>query len=167
LSTVFAAGCIAEEHEAYVGEVPEQDATEVVDVASAPGSAYAPAHWEWNGSRYVWARARFLVRPQPNAHWVEAHWQSSPRGWYWQEGHWIEARPARAHRHLNHAPTPTVPPEPPEGAGPQEEGAPAADPNVPPAPTYAPPPPPATMPPPPPGAMPQHYLQQPQPSVGY
>jgi hypothetical protein len=40
-----------------------------------------------------------------------------------------------------------------------------SDPNVPPAPTYAPPPPPAAIPPPPGGATPQHYLQQ--PSVGY
>jgi len=165
-SSALLGGCI-EEPVVYAREVPEQDAAEIVEVSPGPGSVYVGGHWEWNGARYAWVRAHYLRRPQPNLFWVEAHWQNTPQGWYWQQGHWADLKAAHPHplrpRHVQATPPaqPSAPVEVPEGEA-------QSDPNVPPAPTYAPPPPPANIPPPPGGAMvPQHYMQQPTPNVGY
>jgi hypothetical protein len=158
---------MVEERVSYVRAVPEQDAAEIVEVSPGPGSVYVSGHWEWNGASYAWVRAHYLRRPQPNLFWVEAHWQNTPKGWYWQEGHWtdMKTRPPFLHPHAKPAPAPAD--EPQESAQPSD-GELESDPNVPPAPSYAPPPPPANIPPPP-GAtgQPQHYLRQPSPSVGY
>ena len=157
MSALGLGGCIAEERVAYVRAVPEPDASEVVEVSPGAGSVYIAGHWEWNGARYVWARAHYLQRPQPNLYWLEGHWQNSPQGWYWQAGHWVDLKAMHPHRPRPHV-GPAQPPASPEA--PEEPGA-----NVPPAPTYAPPPPPANIPPPP-GAVQQRYLQ-PSPNIGY
>jgi hypothetical protein len=165
-------GCyVSEERVAYVRAVPEQDAAEIVEVSPGPGSVYVAGHWEWNGARYKWVHAHYLRRPAANLSWVEGHWQDTPQGWYWQEGHWTDAKAKLPRpyppRHVRPAPAPQ-PADP--GQGPDGEALPN-DPNVPPAPTYAPPPPPAVIPPPPGGAVqPQHYIQPPrqqQTNIGY
>jgi hypothetical protein len=166
-------GCIAEDRVTYVRAVPEQDAAEIVEVSPGAGSIYVSGHWEWTGASYKWVHAHYIRRPEPGLAWVEGHWKDSPKGWYWESGHWAHPhRPQlpKAYRpRAQPAPVPQAPPESneaPEGSEMQ------TDPNVPPAPTYAPPPPPAVIPPPPGstgGAVqqPQHYIQQPAPSVGY
>jgi hypothetical protein len=142
-STIFS-GCVDEDRVVYVKSVPPPDAAEVVTVAPGPDYVYVRGHSEWNGSHYVWAAGRYLRQPYPRAVWVEAHWQSSPRGCYWQPGHWgapKEKRPASTT-----AAPPTIIDESPTPA----QANPAAPPvSVPPAPTYLPPPPPTNRPPPP------------------
>jgi YXWGXW repeat-containing protein len=161
-------GCI-EERVAYVRAVPQQEAAEIVEVSPGAGSVYVSGHWEWNGASYQWVRAHYIRRPQPNVAWVEGHWKDSPKGWYWETGHWAQphaVHPPKAYRpRPQPAPAPQAPPESNEAP----EGEMQTDPNVPPAPTYAPPPPPAVIPPPPGGGVvqPQHYIQQPTPGIGY
>ncbi len=162
-------GCIAEERVTYVRAVPDQEAAEIVEISPGPGSVYVSGHWEWNGARYVWSHAHYLRRPATNLVWVEGHWQNTPQGWFWQAGHWAQPHVVRPPRNYRPQRQPAGPPQPPpEAEAPQgEQGEMQSDPNFPPAPTYAPPPPPANIPPPPGGAVPQHYIQQPVPNVGY
>ena len=166
-SSTLLGGCYYEERAVYAPTIPEQDAAEIVEVSPVPGSVYVSGHWEWNGARYVWAHAHYLRRPQANLFWAEGHWQSTPQGWYWQEGHWVDAKAVHPHslrpRRLQQVP----PPQPPASTE-VPEGEIQSDPNVPPAPTYAPPPPPANIPPPPGAAVaPQHYMQHPATNIGY
>jgi len=136
-------GCVEEERVVYVRPAPlSPGAAEVVATAPGPDTVYVRGHWEWDGSRYVWAVSRLVRRPLPHAVWVEAHWQNSPQGWYWQAGHW-----AGGHKEKTPvAAAPAIIEESPPAA-PANPAAPAA--SVPPAPTYLPPPPPANPPPPP------------------
>jgi hypothetical protein len=164
-------GCVVEERVAYVHFPPPPEAAEVVAVAPTPDRVYIRGHWEWEGSRYVWVGSRYIRRPNPHAAWVEAHWQSSPRGWYWQNGHWAESHKAKVSgtsTPFTTAPSVTVQGSSPEVQVEVEPAQPqtAAPAGLPPAPTYMPPPPPANPPappsqnPPPSGAapVPQRYL---------
>jgi hypothetical protein len=175
--TTLLSGCVAEERVVYVQSgPPPESAAEVVAVAPGPDHVFIRGHWEWNGSRYAWVHSRYLHRPRALAVWVEGHWQSSPRGWYWQEGAWVDAQRVGKVKRARIYGAPGVPAAPPvvveEGtaevplgaAPPAQTEAPPAQANVPPAPSYMPPPPPANRPPPPgaPGGIgPQRY------TVGY
>jgi len=155
------AGCVGEDRVAYVQAAPPPEAAEIVAVSPGPEYLSVRGHWEWDGSHYVWKHSRYLRRPHARAVWVEAHWQNTDRGWYWQEGHWAEvnARKVKVPRSYAVPVPPGAPPEVPEGI--EEEGAPAAQAGppagVPAAPAYVPPPPPANRPPPPGAVVPQRY----------
>jgi hypothetical protein len=138
----------------YVRSAPPPTATEVVAVAPGTEHVYVRGHWEWDGARYAWVHSHYVKRPYPHATWVEAHWQDSPHGWYWQPGHWAERHPGKAPALAAIAPSgvqgsPSAPPQ----VEPQGDAAAQLPAGVPPAPTYVPPPPPAN-PPPPPAAAP-------------
>ncbi len=191
-TALFGCGCcVEEERVAYVRSAPQPTAEEVVEVAPGPGYVHIRGHWGWDGSKYVWVKGRYARRPTARAAWVEGHWQSSAQGWYWEEGHWVEAHPKAPHRlPPMYAPLPAtpqvevapeapgqlapapldddspkylVPPTPPSGGAPRPVPPRQA---MPPAPGYAPPPANAV---PPPGAVvpePQRYAAPP-PSTMY
>ena len=150
-------GCIEEDRTVDVQSAPPPPATESLPESPRPtGTVFVRAHWAWDGSHYVWVPARTLRRPNPQAVWVEAHWQSSPRGWYWEAGHWAGGSEPRR------SPPAAAQDEPPPG--PME----TPPQGVPPAPTYLPPPPPVNPPPPPPASAlpPQRTLLRQQPRPG-
>jgi WXXGXW repeat (2 copies) len=50
------------------------------------GYAWAPGHWEWNGSFYQWVSGTWISeRP---GHWVADHWDDIGTRWRYVPGHW-------------------------------------------------------------------------------
>jgi hypothetical protein len=164
LSAVLS-GCVEEDRVAYVQSVPPPEAAEVVAVAPTPDHVFIRGHWEWNGTRYVFKRGRYIRRPHDYAVWVEGHWQNTDRGWYWQGGHWGEAQ---ARKVVVGAPHVYATPPPATAEVEEDDGTAAATPRaaVPPAPAYLPPPPPPSRALPPGAAQPQRYVA-PAPGAEY
>jgi hypothetical protein len=54
----------------------------------APGYAWDPGRWSWNGSQYVWAPGRYIVQPTNGATFTPGYWQEYSGGWAWTEGRW-------------------------------------------------------------------------------
>ena len=56
----------------------------------APGLTYvwAPRHWWWDGTQYVWKPGSYVVPPTTVARWTPGYWQQGPNGWVWIEGSW-------------------------------------------------------------------------------
>jgi hypothetical protein len=58
----------------------------------APGYAWQPGYWAWNGVQYAWVPGQYVVAPAPGAVWVAGHWQPRGGGWVWLDGHWRHRR---------------------------------------------------------------------------
>jgi hypothetical protein len=48
-----------------------------------------PGYHRWDGARYVWIPGAYVAPPRPYARWIPGHWQNTPRGYVWVEGHWV------------------------------------------------------------------------------
>jgi len=76
--------------------------------APAPGWAWVPGHWKWEGRDWVWAHGHWVqqqvvqpmppviveqvtVAPSPHHYWVPGHWVWRLDGngsWFWVGGRW-------------------------------------------------------------------------------
>lgn len=48
------------------------------------GYIWAPGHWDWQGSRYVWVRGDWIP--------ARAGYQYAPTRWYERDGRWVQER---------------------------------------------------------------------------
>ena len=72
----------------YVGVAPPAPIVETRP--PAPGSAYVwtPGYYNWNGSRYVWARGAWVMPHGHYRHYSAGGWVHGRRGWYYRDGRW-------------------------------------------------------------------------------
>lgn len=71
--------------------VESEPPAEIEDVmAPCPGDNYywIKGHWQWNGTQWVRASGRWVVRPYASAAWVPGTWVREPHHWHWVEGYW-------------------------------------------------------------------------------
>jgi WXXGXW repeat (2 copies) len=67
---------------------PPPQRAEIPPPAPSPQALWRTGHWNWDGTRYVWARGHYIERPTPTANWLPGYWEESPDGWTWVEGRW-------------------------------------------------------------------------------
>jgi YXWGXW repeat-containing protein len=67
---------------------PPPPAIEAPTVAPAPGDAWIPGHWEWNGRQYVWAEGQWVGPPNTDSVWVPRHQEWNGHEWITVPGHW-------------------------------------------------------------------------------
>jgi hypothetical protein len=72
----------------FVSYGPPTPPPVVIPVAPGPRYILVPGHWSWDGARYVWIGAVWLLPPYPAASWIPGRWRHHHRGWYWVPGHW-------------------------------------------------------------------------------
>jgi hypothetical protein len=53
----------------------------------APGYAWAPGYWGWNGGAYGWVDGYWMA-PNPGYTWEPAHWVRWGYSWRFVPGHW-------------------------------------------------------------------------------
>jgi WXXGXW repeat (2 copies) len=56
--------------------------------SSSPLAVWAPGHWSWNGTQFVWDSGHYVMRPSATATWHPGYWQQGPAGWTWIDGSW-------------------------------------------------------------------------------
>lgn len=52
-----------------------------------PGYVFAPGHWAWTGSRYVWVSGRAIVQRE-GYRWTPDSWQQRDGKYYREVGRW-------------------------------------------------------------------------------
>jgi len=52
-----------------------------------PGYVYAPGHWAWTGSRYVWVSGRAIVQ-RDGYRWAPDRWEQRDGKYYREVGRW-------------------------------------------------------------------------------
>jgi hypothetical protein len=55
--------------------------------ALAPGQAWAPGYWAWNGDRYIWVRGRPIVQ-RSGYRWEPDRWENRNGHYYRHTGRW-------------------------------------------------------------------------------
>lgn len=53
----------------------------------APGYAWTPGYWSWNGASYIWVPGAYAVA-QPGAYWVPARYVPVGASFGFVAGHW-------------------------------------------------------------------------------
>jgi hypothetical protein len=71
-----------------VGIAPPVPVVEPVPPPPAPGYAWQPGYWSWNGVQYVWVPGAYVVAPFVHAVWVPGAWVRRGPGWAWVAGRW-------------------------------------------------------------------------------
>jgi hypothetical protein len=54
-----------------------------------PNWVWHQGYNRWNGRSYVWVPGTYVAPPYGHARWIPGHWDSTPRGYVWVEGHWV------------------------------------------------------------------------------
>jgi hypothetical protein len=54
-----------------------------------PGWVWHQGYHRWDGHAYVWVPGSYVEPPYERARWIPGHWDSTPRGYIWVEGHWV------------------------------------------------------------------------------
>lgn len=89
-----------------VREMP-QPVREERGAPPAPGAAWVPGHWKWNGNEWFWVLGKWVQQavppmppviveeispaPSPRHFWVPGHWVwrfEGNGGWIWVRGGW-------------------------------------------------------------------------------
>ena len=84
-SSVFAAPVYAQ-ISINVNIAPPSPQHEVMP-AIAPGYAWAPGYWGWNGDRYIWVRGRSIVQRE-GYRWEPDRWEQRDQSYYRESGYW-------------------------------------------------------------------------------
>ncbi len=53
----------------------------------APGYAWAPGYWAWNGDRHVWVRGRVMLE-RVGYRWAPDRWEQREHAYYRYPGRW-------------------------------------------------------------------------------
>ena len=70
----------------YVSAQPET-VVETRPAAPGPNYVWVDGDYVWVGGRYVY-HPGYWVAPRASRIWVPGAWVKTPRGFYWQRGHW-------------------------------------------------------------------------------
>jgi hypothetical protein len=54
-----------------------------------PDWAWHAGYHRWDGNRYVWVPGAYVAPPYAHGRWIPGHWDNTPRGYFWVEGHWV------------------------------------------------------------------------------
>jgi hypothetical protein len=75
----------------YVRVGPPAPPREVVPPPPAEHRDWAwhAGYHRWDGHAYVWVPGSYVAPPYAHARWVPGHWDNTPRGYIWVEGHWV------------------------------------------------------------------------------
>jgi len=88
IATALVGGTASSFADVYVNVAPPPLREEVVPVAPHGRWVWRPGFWRWNGVRYHWVHGRYVHPRHVGAAWLPGHWDSTPHGWIWVEGHW-------------------------------------------------------------------------------
>ena len=54
-----------------------------------PGWVWHEGYHRWDGHAYAWVPGTYVAPPYEHARWVPGHWDNTPRGYMWVDGHWV------------------------------------------------------------------------------
>ena len=54
-----------------------------------PGWVWHEGYHRWDGHAYAWVPGTYVAPPYEHARWIPGHWDNTPRGYMWVDGHWV------------------------------------------------------------------------------